>query len=243
MVQVEVFNEPDLQTSALVSPQGEMSLPLIGLVKIGGKKVSEATELIYQRYKKDYLVEPRIRVTITAFAKNRFTVYGEVAKPDSFEISRDQPVMLMQILAMAGGLTRMADKSQVKIYRSIDHQDSFFDIDISSGEKENMAARFALKTGDIVSVPYLKRSVTVLGEVEHPGVYLIDEGEPMDVFKAVAAAGGFTRLADQKKVTIFRIVDNKEQIIKVNMQNLTAIPGQSIKVYPNDVIKVGERFF
>src|SRR5689334_17345182 len=58
-VRVTVFNEKDLSGDFDVNDQGLIALPLIGQVQVGGLTLSQAQELITQKYGKDYLVNPR----------------------------------------------------------------------------------------------------------------------------------------------------------------------------------------
>src|SRR5438270_265578 len=56
---VEVFGEEDLRTSARLNAEGNVSLPLIGSVHVGGLTMTQATQRITELYGKDYLVNPR----------------------------------------------------------------------------------------------------------------------------------------------------------------------------------------
>src|SRR4051812_48828648 len=56
---VEVFGEDDLKTQARLNGEGNVSLPLLGSVHLGGLTVTQATQRITEMYGKDYLVSPR----------------------------------------------------------------------------------------------------------------------------------------------------------------------------------------
>jgi polysaccharide export outer membrane protein len=76
------------------------------------------------------------------------------------------------------------------------------------------------------------RPFYILGEIADPGEYPYSAG--MTVFKAVAAAGGFTYRAKKSSVYIKRDIGGQEVELKLT---------QELAVYPGDVIRVGERFF
>src|SRR3954468_24310438 len=80
LVQIKVFQEPDLTTTARVAADGTISFPLIGTVGIGGRTVSGAAGTIRSALAKDYLVDPQVSLTVTDYAKRRFTVLGQVQK-------------------------------------------------------------------------------------------------------------------------------------------------------------------
>src|SRR4051812_12546573 len=76
VVKVTVFREDELTTTARIAEDGTIKMPLIGTVKVGGRSVSEAASQIEVALEKDYLVHPQVSVSVTEFAKRRFTVMG-----------------------------------------------------------------------------------------------------------------------------------------------------------------------
>ncbi|MDP6208512.1 MAG: polysaccharide biosynthesis/export family protein, partial [Roseibacillus sp.] len=64
-VSLEVYNEPDLATETRILKSGEVSFPLIGKVILEGLSVTEGVAKIYELYNKDYLVKPKLTLTVT----------------------------------------------------------------------------------------------------------------------------------------------------------------------------------
>ena len=85
-ISVQVFGEQDLTTTARLNAEGNVSLPLIGSVRLGGLTLTEATSRVTEFYARDYLVDPKVNVTLSGFAKRRFTVLGQVNRPGNFEM-------------------------------------------------------------------------------------------------------------------------------------------------------------
>ena len=85
-LEVKVYREDDLETKTKVDKGGTIALPLIGEVKVGGLTVRNARTLITSLYEKDYLVNPQVTLTYTAYVEGagRFTVLGRVEKAGSF---------------------------------------------------------------------------------------------------------------------------------------------------------------
>lgn len=94
---------------------------------------------------------------------------------------------------------------------------------------------------------YSERTITVLGQVHHPGqVVLSPEAPATTISKVIAAAGGFTRLANTRKVKVVRVnATGERQSWEVNVKDLLAADSEEayFTVYPGDVINVKERLF
>ncbi len=156
---MKVWREDDLETKTKVDRDGTVSLPLIGVVNIGGKTVREARTLIQGMYEKDYLVDPQITLTVmestNRVAKARFTVLGRVEKPGFFEIPEGRKtVSLLEAIAMAEGFQRLANESKVTVKRKTnDGREQIFEIDAKQMLKDVRMKPFDILPGDTISVP------------------------------------------------------------------------------------------
>jgi polysaccharide biosynthesis/export protein len=106
-------------------------------------------------------------------------------------------------------------------------------------------ARFLVNPQITVTVlSFTDRHVTVLGQVEHAGDYNLKEQGSIDFLEAIGLAGGFTRLANTKDVTVRRIVNDKAIIIRVDANKIANDSGtSSFQILPGDTITVQERLF
>jgi polysaccharide export outer membrane protein len=137
-LEVSVFQVPDLSRTVRVNSSGEISLPMIGVVRAGGKTVAELETSIADKLRESFLQDPQVSVYIQEFASQRVTVEGSVAQPGIKPLTGK--TTLLQLVAMSGGLTRMADPSKIIIFRTIDGQRmvALFDlVDIRSGLAED----------------------------------------------------------------------------------------------------------
>jgi protein involved in polysaccharide export with SLBB domain len=118
-VAVEVFGEDDLRTSGRLNAEGNLSLPLLGSVHLGGMTLTQAASLLTQLYGRDYLVNPKVNVALVGYARRRFTVLGQVNRPGSYEMPEGNPggIDLLEAIAMAGGYTRIAAPDRISIRR------------------------------------------------------------------------------------------------------------------------------
>lgn len=122
-VAVEVFGEDDLRTNGRLNSEGNLGVPLLGSVHLGGLNLTQAAARLTELYGRDYLVNPKISVSLLGYAKRRFTILGQVNRPGSYEMPEGNPggIDLLEAVAMAGGYTRIAapDRISVRRHRNI----------------------------------------------------------------------------------------------------------------------------
>lgn len=91
---------------------------------------------------------------------------------------------------------------------------------------------------------YAKKLFTVLGQVQRPGSYDIIGTSQITLLQAIGMAGGYTKIADPSNVTIKRLEDGREQVLKFNAKRmLRGDDPTALLVKPGDVISVGESLF
>ena len=149
-ISVEVYQEPDLSALVMLDQDGSINLPLVGPVSIGGLTIAEASQAITAKYKDGYLVNPNVRTLIKAYAKRRFTVLGAVNKAGSFYFPDGETVSLQQAIGMAGGYTRIASPSKIRIKRGSLAEP--LKVDGKKLAKSGEAATFMIQPGDIIEV-------------------------------------------------------------------------------------------
>lgn len=152
VIQVKVYQEDDLETKGRVAQDGSLTLPLVGVVTVGGKSVEQAAQMIQERYGRDYLVNPQVGVTILEYSKRNFTVLGQVQKPGSYEIPNEQAIDLLRAIAMAGGYTRIGNPAKITVQRKVGGETKIFKLDAEAMAKEKNAKPFEVLPEDTVTV-------------------------------------------------------------------------------------------
>ncbi|HZF62994.1 MAG TPA: polysaccharide biosynthesis/export family protein, partial [Chitinophagaceae bacterium] len=104
---VNFIKEPEMEL--VVDNKGQLELPVIGLVEVGGLTIREAEEKI-KRTASDFLKTPTVRLKLLNFT---FTVLGEVAGQGSF-IAPEPKVNILQALGQAGGFTENANREKIR---------------------------------------------------------------------------------------------------------------------------------
>lgn len=112
-VKITVFGESDLSGEFEISGSGQLALPLVGEVSLGGKTVSEAVSTISDRLRQGYLRDPNVSVEVLSYRP--FFILGEVNQPGSYPYVNGMTVI--NAVAIGGGFTYRADKQDVKITR------------------------------------------------------------------------------------------------------------------------------
>jgi polysaccharide export outer membrane protein len=152
VVKVTVFREDELTTTARIAEDGTIKMPLIGTVKVGGRSVSEAAAQIEVALEKDYLVHPQVSVSVTEFAKRRFTVMGQVQKPGAYEMPASESVDVIAAIGMAGGYTRSANVNRITVKRSAAGAERLYKLNGKQATPDGNARTFKVMAGDTITV-------------------------------------------------------------------------------------------
>ncbi len=115
LLDVRVFRADDLNRAVRVNEGGEISLPLIGKVKVGGLSVTEAEELLAVKLSEKYMQDPHVSVFIKEYESQKITINGYVKSPGIFPLKGR--LTLIQAISQANGMDRLADATDVVIFR------------------------------------------------------------------------------------------------------------------------------
>jgi polysaccharide export outer membrane protein len=113
-IHVGVFGQPDLNGDYVVDGGGSVQLPLIGAVKAAGLTVAEFQKQVAAKFADGYLVNPNVEVDVVSYRP--FYIIGEVKAPGQYPYVNGMSVL--NAVALAGGFTDRADKSEVYIRRN-----------------------------------------------------------------------------------------------------------------------------
>src|SRR5579863_955304 len=202
LIQVNVFDSPELSASLRVSSKGEVELPLGGAVNVQGLTAAEAGAAIAARLKQaGILLDPHVTVLIIEYQSQGVTVTGEVKSPGVYPLLGNRSVMDM--IAMAGGLNENAGR-----VASVFHRDSNdvrqVRLNVSVQTPESIADNnFELLPGDTISV---SRSgvIYVLGDVGRPGGFLVEHNDRLTLLQALALAQGANQTASLHGTQLMR---------------------------------------
>jgi protein involved in polysaccharide export with SLBB domain len=118
-IHIEVFGESDMEADATVNHQGMITYWLLGELKVGGLTVSQVQQMITDRLKGPYLLDPRVQVSVAEY--RAFYVTGQVHKPSSYPYSPGLTVA--QAILTAGGFTDRASRGRIYVHHEGNRSD------------------------------------------------------------------------------------------------------------------------
>lgn len=232
-VEIAVYGAPDLSEHTRVSAGGNISMPLIGYIRIAGLTSSEAEGTIEAQLRQNNIVNnPQVSVYVKEYTSSGISVTGEVAKPGFY--SALGPHRLFDVLQEAGGPT---DRAANKVVISHRDQNDATTLSISKDPAEMAASNVELQPGDTVVVPRAG-IVYVLGEVTRPGGYVLNSTGGITVLQVVAVAGGPTHIASAGKTRLLRRTENGFQEQRINLKKLLRGKAHDISVRDEDILFV-----
>ncbi len=258
LLAIEVYDQDRLSRTLRVSGQGDITMPLVGVVKVAGLTPQAIEKRLEKLYDAQFLVNPQITVTVKEFRYERVSVTGAVAKPGTYELIG--PRHLLEVLSLAGGLGSQTSPipagdvvNVIRAQRTPDRagpknagtsatssptaETVVIDLRrLVSGQSPDL--NIMVHNGDSVHVPFADTAY-VLGAVKKPGNIPVKEN--LTVSQAVALAGGVDPLLGTSKITIMRFDKQGQPItIKTNLDSIIARRDPDIPIKGSDVVMINE---
>ena len=200
LIDVSVYDVPELSTRTRVSTGGDVYLPLIDYVHVEGLTVEDAERVIEKRLEQGGFVRnPHVQLFVSEYASDGASVLGEVSKPGVFPVIGEQ--RLFNVISLAGGLTEHAGKSVTITHLA--QPDKPLIVPLSHNLQDHPESNVPIFAGDTIMV---RRAdiVYVVGEVGRPSGFLMDNDGHLTVLQAIALAGGTTATAKVSQTRIIR---------------------------------------
>lgn len=236
VLEIQVWDNKDLNQVVFVRPDGKISLPLIGEIQAGGKTVQQLQDLLVELYTKS-VKGANVTVSLKEIKSRPVYFIGGFAKPGVEQLTRD--LRLVQAIAIVGGLLPSADGDNGFILRG----DRRIPIDFTRLlQRGDVTQDVRLQPGDSVVVPFAD-AVYVHGEVKTPGA--IKSTGDLTVLRAISQVGGVTPLAATGRVEILRGQSEKKERIKVDLDKMMRAPDDNpdVRLKANDIVFVPQRLF
>ncbi len=169
ILRIEVIEDPSLNRTVLVSPDGRISMPLTGAIPAAGKSIEEIQAALASGLTPSFAARPSVFVAVERLAErprpqvvNRapepdptieIFVMGEVGKPGKVTLAPGANVL--QAFAQMGGFTRFAASSRVQLRRTApDGTEAMYTLDYKAIEEgRSNAGMTVLAPGDVIVVP------------------------------------------------------------------------------------------
>ena len=234
LLHVQVFDTPELEQHSRIDDAGDLQLIMGGSVKLTGLTPASAARVI-ERALLDghFLLLPRVLINVEEYATQTVTVFGQVHSPGAYEI--DTPRQILDVLALAGGLTELADRRVIITRNESMTQLSYF---VSNDQKASGEAPVTVNPGDRVEV--LKAGIVyILGDVRIPGGYTMTNNEStLTALQLVARAGGTNNTAVPSHAKLIRKTSDSFNESPLPLSAMQKGRSGDVRLLPGDIIYV-----
>jgi polysaccharide export outer membrane protein len=238
LLDVMVFDTPELSGRFRVNNQGNIDLPLVGLLHVSGLTAIEASAAVAAKYQgEQVLLQPQVSVFISEYGSRMgVTITGEVRSPGIFPLLG--PRNLTDILAQAGGLGESASKTVSIVHRNDPAHIVTIQLNVGRPTPASVAAaNIPIVPGDTI---YVARSgvVYVVGDLTRPGGYQVEHNNRLTLLEAVALAGGPTQTSKLNDARLIRRSETGREEIKIDLKRILYGGGPDVLMADGDILYV-----
>lgn len=237
LLSMNVYGIDELSALPLrVDGEGDVSVPMLGPVHVGGLTVAEAQKALAKALVSgEILVDPIVRLSVSQYAAGYVSVLGEVQSPGRFQVIA--PRSLSDVLALAGGETLAAGGDIELQHTNADGSVESQHIHYAQRDPLTNLRNVLVHPGDSI---FIRRAgvVYVLGAVNKPGGYLMVDGGGLSVYQALSLAGGTTLDAAKNGLYIIRPHGEGYEEVKVPLSKLVREKQSEASLQVNDVLYI-----
>ena len=250
LLEISVFEEEKLNKTVRVSSQGNISLPLLGILRVRGLTANELEREIRDLLAEKYLQDPHVAVFIKEYRSQRISVIGAVEKPGVFDVAGQKTIL--DLLAMAGGLKEEAgqllflirpprpEEEGLKEKKEPEEQiQKTFMIDLEELlMRGDLTLNLSLTHGDVINIP-VSGKIFVGGEVKSPGGFQL-KGKKITLTQAITLAGGLKTEANDEETKIFRYSGrgSEREILSADVDAIQKGKSEDLYLKENDIVIV-----
>lgn len=250
LLEISVFEDEKLNKTVRVSSQGNISLPLLGVLRAVGLTANELEREIRDLLAEKYIHNPHVGVFIKEYRNQRVSVIGMVEKPGIYDITGQK--MVLDMLSLSGGLKEDAGPLLFLIRPPVFQEGS------REGQKQSSATSpqtFVIRLeellvrgdlawnipvahGDVINIPPSGK-VFVGGAVVKPGGFPL-KGKKLTVSQAIALAEGLKPESSGSEARIYRYAEggNEKRAIPIDVPAIQDGLAEDRYLEENDILIV-----
>jgi polysaccharide export outer membrane protein len=230
LIEVGVYNVPELTSKVRVSLNGDIYLPLIDYVHVEGLTQEEAQALIEKRLADGGFVRsPHVTIFVDEATSQGVTILGEVGKPGIYPDVASR--RLYDVVSQAGGFSQAASRKIAVIRRN---QAEPIRIELPHNLADDQSANIEILPGDTITVPRAP-IIYVVGDVGRPSGLLVDNGS-LTVLQALALAGGTNKTAKLGAARIIRKGPTGVTETRVQIKKMLEAKSPDVTLEANDIL-------
>jgi len=216
VVRVYVYSHEELTVDVSVGPDGWITIPPIGSLKVLGMTLDEVAKELKKSYA-NLVTDPKVTVSVQEYAPFIYYILGEVRNPGSVVLNV-QSASIAQLIAAAGGLKETAEENEFQIVKSDGRR---LTVNIESYPEDPKLTSVFLEPGDSLFVLNgYNNWIKVIGEVKNPGVFKYLDG--ITLTRVIAEAGGLKESGDPEEIAVITRLGNSTQRKVYNLNDIFA---------------------
>lgn len=235
LLEITVFDVPEMTQQVRVGADGKVELELIGNIALRGLTAQEAADKIARELRdQKFLLHPQVNVMVKEFASQGVSVMGEVQHPGVYQVLG--PRSVIDVISMAGGLTNVAD-TRVTLKRRGELEDKIT-VKLKTDDPDAaLSNNVQVYPGDLVLVPRAG-IVYVMGDVNKPGGFVMQDSGKISLLQALAQAGGPSKMASLSKSVLLRKGLGGQGYVphKLDVSKIERGEGEDVQLGPNDIL-------
>jgi polysaccharide export outer membrane protein len=235
VLEIQVWDNKDLNFGGFVRPDGKISLPLLGEVHAAGKTVQQFQDELTRLYEKT-VKQPLVTVIVGTIKSRPVYFVGGFGRTGPLQLMTDMSLLEASSIV---GIAPTGDAEKGYLLRGDRKIPVDFDKLLKKGD---LSQNLKLETFDIVVIPVAEK-VYLQGEVKGAGI--IKYTEDLTLLKAITEAGGLTPMAAGGRIDILRTEGEKKVRFRVNLDKILEASDKNpdVKLKPDDIIFVPQRLF
>lgn len=237
LLEISVFDTPEMSSRLRVNNHGDILLPLAGPVHVQGMTAPEAAQAIAKKFvDAQLLLAPQVTVFIAEYATQGVTMAGEIRSPGVYPLLG--PRTLLDMITMAGGLGETSSKTISIVHRSDPDKVITVRMNVSVQTPESVAAEsYPIQPGDTI---FVARSgvMYVVGDLKSPGGFQVEHNDRLTLLDAVALAGGPTQTSKLWDARLIRKGEHGREEITVDLKKILYGTGPDMLLQDGDILFV-----
>ncbi|MCA6494044.1 MAG: SLBB domain-containing protein [Chitinophagaceae bacterium] len=235
VIQVSVFGIQEYSGELPVSPEGAISVPNVGQIKVAGMTIEAATQKIRSTlagsvYRTIQSGGSKLSVSLTKIRSIKVTVIGS-NRPANYNLSSLSTVF--NALYVAGGPNAYGSFREIELVRNnkVERKIDLYKLLLYGDQTDNIS----LRDNDVIRIPAYKRRLEIQGQVKRPGIFELLPGESFQ--DVLQFASGFTDTAYRSSVKVFQYSDKERKVLDLKAEEFkTYQPGSGDLVVVNRVL-------
>jgi len=234
LLQISLYGVPDFIQHVRVDANGNVSLPMIGVVKVIGFSTEQTERVIEKELKnKGFYDNPQVTVLQQEFGGQGISVLGEVQKPGMYPVLGTSK--LFDMISAAGGTTAKAGRDALITHRT--QPNNVQKVTLSSEPDKQKDNNVEVFPGDTIVVTK-GAIVYVVGDVKLPGGFIINNSKGLTVLEALALAQGANSTAMLNSSKIIHKTDQGPIETRIYLKRILEGKAEDVKLEADDILFV-----